>query len=823
MAEKIVHQPLGLENPYYQEPTERFPRYPEEGQEVLLGVAVRDVNPGIKVWATWRSDAGTSGKSSQGKWRENKNGFSYWFVPLPAFKRGRKITYKVHALCGEKEVISKEYSFSVSGWTMGGELLHHRNVAGILELNCRTTTPVIPYQVLLSFVGTSCIRVRFLGGKNCNFHRPESGKKIFYRGSDRLNSYLIEENERYIIITNNKLKVVIIRNPLRIIIQDTSGREILEQSEPVQWLVSGEGDPAEVKQTFKCPQGEKFYGFGERYNGLNQRGNTLDIRVFEQYKNQEKNTYIPVPFFISSRGYGHYINSAGYTRYDLDSQTDGSWYFRTSIGSMREVESIVFTGKPLEILRNITNFVGKPVLPPSWVFGPWMSSNEWNSQKRVLEEVEKSIKFNIPVSVLVIEAWSDEKTFYIWNDARYIPKKPEQSFRYKDFTFPRDGLWPDPKGMIEKLHTMGIRVLLWQIPVMKKLSSPHKQHDRDESYMIEKGFCIQEKEGSPYRVRAPWFHQGLVLDPSNREAVRWWLSKRAYLLDEMKIDGFKTDGGEHLWGKSLICTQGYSGDELINLYPNLYIGAYHEFVRQRREGDAITFSRAGYIGAQKFPVHWAGDQDSSWEALRSILFALLNAGLSGIPFMGWDIAGFSGEIPTAELFLRASAMAVFTPIMQYHSEYNYHRLPSRDRTPWNIAERTGKPEVISIYRQLAHLRMKLLPYIEGEAQYCAETGEPLMRPLFLDWPGVPEAWDIEDEYLFGRSILVAPVLEPNHFSRSVYLPPEEWVDPWSGEELKGLEWIDRDVPIDRIPVFVRKVHYRIFERIFKNNGKKSRR
>ncbi len=253
----------------------------------------------------------------------------------------------------------------------------------------------------------------------------------------------------------------------------------------------------------------------------------------------------------------------------------------------------------------------------------------------------------------------------------------------------------------------------------------------------------------------------------------------------------------------MVFANGMHGDEGLNLYPNLYVGAYHRFASQKRHGDALTFSRAGFTGAQAFPCHWAGDENSTWEAFRASLLAGLSAGLSGIPFWGWDIAGFSGEIPSAELYLRAAGMATFCPVMQYHSEYNEHRRPLRDRTPWNIAERTGRPEVIDIYRKYTHLRMRLLPYITAEARHCAETGEPLMRPLFLDWPDDPQAWQVADQYSFGRALMVAPVLQPGAAERRLYLPAGQWIDFWDGTPVTGGQWLTVPAPLDRIQVFRR--------------------
>src|SRR6185436_5546113 len=155
-------------------------------------------------------------------------------------------------------------------------------------------------------------------------------------------------------------------------------------------------------------------------------------------------------------------------------------------------------------------------------------------------------------------------------------------------------------------------------------------------------------------------------------------------------------------------------------------------------------------GAQQYPAHWAGDENSTWEAFRHSIFAGLSAGVSGIPFWGWDIGGFSGEIPSAELYLRATAMATFCPIMQYHAEYNNHQLPSRDRTPWNIQDRTGDEAVIRTYRFYANVRMNLMPYLISEARHCVDTGQPMMRALALAYPNDPTCAQFPYEYQFGR-------------------------------------------------------------------------
>jgi alpha-glucosidase (family GH31 glycosyl hydrolase) len=614
-----------------------------------------------------------------------------------------------------------------------------------------------------------------------------------------------EGDKNQVVLTLGELRLELTTQPFHL--QISRARNVLlATSTPPLWFVGSEAEfPTTVRMAFDSPAMESFHGLGERYNAFNLRGGTLDAQVYEQYKNQGVHTYIPVPFFLSSQGYGFYLETARLSSFDFAASRADRWGFQAELGSQASINFHIYAGKePKYSVQMFSRQVGLPQLPPDWAFGHWISSNEWNNQATVLEQIRLSKVHDIPATVLVIEAWADEKTFYVWNDARYSPKPADQPFHLADFTFPRDGLWPDPKEMIDELHRQGIRLLLWQIPVLKNLGGErHPQQDIDEAYMLEKGYHLKWPDGSPYRVRPFWFHDSLLLDFNNPEAVDWWMSKRAYLLDELGVDGFKTDGGEHLWGRDVVFANDLRGDEGLNLYPNLYVGAYHRFAREKRNGDALTFSRAGFTGAQAFPCHWAGDENSTWEAFRASLLAGLNAGLSGIPFWGWDIAGFSGEIPSAELYLRAAAMAAFCPIMQYHSEFNDHRKPLRDRTPWNIAERTGRPEVIDVYRHYVKTRLQLLPYITAEARHCSQTGEPLMRPLFLDWPADPQAWQISDQYCFGRALMIAPVLEPGIEQRRLYLPEGEWQDFWNGARFSGRQWITVPAPFEQIPVFKR--------------------
>jgi alpha-glucosidase (family GH31 glycosyl hydrolase) len=842
----LSHCPLGIEHPYHQEPDERFPRWPLAGQPVELGVRTFPPNAAARVWATWSVGPGEDGSAeavltAKGGTTAETIQFATstirlggtqpgdtWRAGLPAFARGQQVEYCVHAAqatdiadaSNQNQVDSPVYSFTVLDWLSAGLAVGYRLTSNGVEISFTSTESGVETTLAvrligadqLSFTLSAAVLVVPVTKQTSAPHQVSLGGKSATAAGASIATepalpawQALEQSQSRLEMVAGPLRLDLSTQPFQLQIS-RAGKPLLATSTLPEWLVGRPGEPpSAVRLAFDSPPEEGFYGLGERFHAFNLRGSAPDVTVFEQYKNQGIHTYIPVSFFLSSQGYGFYLETARFSSFDLAAAHPNRWSLKAELGPQASIGYFLYAAAgPLENLRLFSHQVGLPKLPPDWAFGPWISSNEWNSQAIVMEQVHLAQLHDIPVTVLVIEAWADEKTSYIWNDSQYTPKPADQPFTLGDFTFSADGKWPNPKAMIDELHRQGIRLVLWQIPVLKSLGGErHAQQEIDEAYMLEKDYCLRWPDGSPYRVRPFWFHDSLLLDFNNPSAVEWWMSKRAYLLDELSVDGFKTDGGEHLWGKDVVFANGLRGDEGLNLYPNLYVGAYHRFVSRKRNGDALTFSRAGFTGAQSFPCHWAGDENSTWEAFRASLNAGLSAGLSGIPFWGWDIAGFSGEIPSAELYLRATAMATFCPIMQYHSEFNDHRRPLRDRTPWNIAERTGCTEVIDICRQYTHLRMRLLPYITAEACHCAETGEPLMRPLFLDWPDDSQALQVVDQYCFGRSLLVSPVLQPGATDRRLYLPAGQWLDFWTGTEYTGRQWFTIPAPLERIPVFRR--------------------
>ena len=576
---------------------------------------------------------------------------------------------------------------------------------------------------------------------------------------------------------------------------------------------------------FALPLGpnEHITGLGERFDSLDHRGASVDSIVFEQYKNQgaERKTYLPMPFVhvVGGTGWGFHVRTSRPVWFDFGASTSDQIWVEAEVDAAAEagaIEVAFYDGSPIEVLDAFLSEVGRPRELPSWVFRLWASANEWNTQAEIEKQVDLHRDHDIPVGSIVIEAWSDESTFTVWRDAQYTPTADGSPLRLENFTFPPDGAWPDPKAMTDELHSRDIRLHLWQIPLLKMRPHPSGQAAADAAAAIRDDVLIREvaPDGSlrPYRNRGWWFPLGLMPDLTDSRAAKWWTEKRRYLVDEMGIDGFKTDGGEHAWGRDLRYLDGKNGDVGNNLFPVAYAKAFGDLLESAGKAP-VTFSRAGFTGSQAHGTFWAGDENSTWDAFRWSMLAGLSAASSGIVYWGWDIAGFSGDVPTSELYLRATAASAFVPVMQYHSEFNHHRLPLRDRTPWNIADRSGDDRVVPVFRRFAKLRERLLPYLAEEAKRTIHSSAPLMRPLYFDHPHDERVWDRPVQWMLGDSILVAPVLEPDSSSWTVYLPEGEWVDAFTGSAVSAGEY-DRPTPIDEIPVFVRAADWPTLRSIF---------
>lgn len=800
----IYHVPYGYDNLYPEReievehfPYERTPRDPVEGDTVLI--KFRTDKDLINTYFVEYTVDGIKKTPSKANFNfEDSKGF-YWKATISGFKHGEVVEYQIKSY--NRNVLIEEsstFNFTCLGWDYVknvDEVVYSKNA---IHLLCESSNPLI--EPIISFKLSSNDHIKIKVSVN-EFFDSHAEVNIGYDFE--------EDDEKIIIKYADAYNIIINKNPFTYSIYSSVNDRrivtqfILDEFSSVGFLNDGKGKVYSIRECFFTPQNESFYGFGERYNAFDQRGNKLDNYVVNIWKEQDKKTYMPVPFYFTNNNYGLFVKSYYYSQFDVNSDGEKKCVITTNFGRRNEghLEYYLFLAESSkDIIKSYTELTGKPEPIPVWTLGPWISANEWDKQSEIEAQLDSLHKYNIPNGVVVIEAWSDEETFYIFNDAEYKLQDGSYSFRLEDFKF--GGRWPDPIGMINNLHNRNMRIVLWNIPVLKYSSVDNKQRDIDEEYAINSDYVVKNPDGTPYRMAPKWFSSSLCLDYTNKFAVAWWMSKRRYLIDELKVDGLRCDGGEFIWGRDLVFSDGSSGDEMRNKYPELYVKSYYDYIKSRNK-DGVVFHRAGTFGAQTHPLAWNGDQNSSFPAFREAIRSCINMSISGIPFVAYDIAGYHDETGlTPELYKRSLAQASFSPIMQLHSAYSGDPEPSMERTPWNIAKLLNDKSCIDTYKKFANVRYNIIPYLYSEMKKSSISGLPLMSPLFVEYPEIKFPKDNEFNYLLGNSLLVCPIAEANVTSLDIMLPPGKWFDFWTGEKYEGI--IKVEAPDDFLPVFVKE-------------------
>lgn len=505
---------------------------------------------------------------------------------------------------------------------------------------------------------------------------------------------------------------------------------------------------------------EHYYGLGERFGGLDQRGEIVDLWV----KNGASggNTYKPVPFVASSRGFGLVLDTSHRVHCALAHPTvPGA---ATFVVHAAETGGAIIPGpEPARVLERYTTRVGRPPVPPEWVFLPW-KSRDWRSenQKTALEDITKQRELGIACGVKLIDA--------AWEATNHT------------FVFTPDK-FPDPAAMIATAAEAGQRVVLWISPWMVAGTDEYRE-------AAERGYLIRDGRGEPslHRLANRPTYLGTMIDFTSPAAVAWWQGKIRDLM-ELGVRGFKTDFGEQV-PEDAFFADGRTGAELHNLYPVLYNRATWEVVRQY---DGILLARSAWAGSQPYPGIWAGDQSadfSPWAGLPSAITAGISAGWSGFPYWGSDIGGYFGT-PEDECFVRWTQFAAFSPIMEAHG--------LGPREPWLF-----EPSTLETYRRFANLHARLTPYSRAAAAEAARTGMPLMRAMPLAFPNEPNMHGdpVQYQFMYGPSLLVAPIYSWGT-SRLVHFPSGIWTDFFTGERHVGPAVAKVDAPLDRMPVYVK--------------------
>jgi len=503
--------------------------------------------------------------------------------------------------------------------------------------------------------------------------------------------------------------------------------------------------------TRKLADGEALWGFGERFDSLNLRGRTVESWIVDAWGGG-KRSYICTPFFISSAGYGLFVNCTGRVRFDCGATNPGELRIEVPEDGL---DVFVFNGAPRQIVAAYTRIVGRPQAVPDWVFEPWISRNSYLSAYEVDRVIDKMDAHGLRASAVVLEAWAEG---------------------LQNFQFER-GRYPNPKEWIAKLHERGYHVVCWETPSLWDSASTYPEARTN-------GFLVLKPDGSELRI--DWLENAVKIDFRKPAARDWWQKLHGPLID-MGVDGFKTDGGERM------------PDEWFhNLHPFYYQQAVLDAFRVKaRQG--MTFARSGTAPCAGNATFWGGDQSSSWSDFPRVVRAGLSAAVSGFTYWGHDIGGYSGT-PTRKLYIRWLELGAFSPIMQLHG--------TTPREPWYYDD-----ETVRIARYYFDLRWRLRDYLLATARVAREDGVPMWRPLFYEFPDDPATYQIDDEFFLGDDLLVAPVLS-DFGGRQVYLPRGEWVDVWTKEKLAGPKTISVRPGLAEIPVFVRAGATAQLERLF---------
>jgi alpha-D-xyloside xylohydrolase len=559
------------------------------------------------------------------------------------------------------------------------------------------------------------------------------------------------------------------------------GKELLKEkpihliSIPARAYKDLKGDLFHIDCCFEAYDDEHIYGLGQHQHGrLDQKGCVIELI--------QRNTEVSIPFLLSSRGYGFLWNNPAVGRVEL-----GANATRWVAEATPQIDYWITTGRdPAEILSNYADVTGHAPAFPYWASGFWQSKLRYASQEELELVAREYHKRNLPLSVIVID-------FFHWT-------------RHGEWQFDPQ-YWPDPAGMAKRLEDLGIKVMVSLWPTVSRLSKNFPE-------MWNHKFIVRNKLGSAAQMYFVDNHaeDGIYLhyyDPTHPGARKfiWEKVKEGYYQYGIKLFWLDACEPEMLpfIPENLRFYAG-DGETVANSYPLDHVRGFYEGMLAEGEKTPLFLCRSAWAGSQRYGAAvWSGDIMSTFSALRAQVKAGLNIGLSGIPWWTADIGGFRGGDPASpyfqQLIIRWFQFGVFCPIFRLHG----HRMPNKD-------DFSGGPNEVWCFGDLAYeiiqkymfLRERLRPYIMEQMAKTSKTGVSPMHPLFIDFPSDPLCYQVEDEYMFGADLLVAPVLDADISIRQVYLPANSiWKDAWTNQVFEGGQWLSVEAPLDRIPLFLK--------------------
>ena len=521
-----------------------------------------------------------------------------------------------------------------------------------------------------------------------------------------------------------------------------------------------------IKDELSLGVGELVYGMGERFGPFIKNGQSVEIWNADGGTASEQ-AYKNIPFYLTNKGYGVFVNTTGRVSFEVASENTSRVQFSVPGESLEYF--VIYGPSPKQILERYTALTGRPALPPAWTFGLWLSTSFTTNydEQTVMSFINGMSERGIALNVFHFDCfwmkgahWCD----FVWDDKTF----------------------PDPRGLLARIKAKGLKVCVWINPYIAQRSPLFEEGQ-------QKGYFIKKKDGSVFQTDL-WQSGMAIVDFTNPEATRWYQGLLASLVD-MGVDSFKTDFGERVPADSVFpdgndAVYFNNGDPALyhNFYTYLYNKAVFELLEAKKgKGEACVFARSATSGGQKFPVHWGGDCESTFEGMAETLRGGLSLSLSGFGFWSHDIGGFEG-MPNAALFKRWLAFGLLSSHSRLHGSNSY-------RVPWNIDD-----EAVEVCRFFTKLKASILPYLLEGAKEAHEKGVPLMRAMFLEFPADPVCAYLDRQYMLGPSILVAPIFSPDG-EVTYYLPAGTWTSLINGEQREGGRWFTETHGYLSLPLF----------------------
>ena len=506
--------------------------------------------------------------------------------------------------------------------------------------------------------------------------------------------------------------------------------------------------------------GELIYGLGEHFTPFVKNGQVIDIWN-EDGGTASEQAYKNIPFYMTNRGYGIFINHTG--KVSLEIGTEVVDKVQISVPGEELEIFFIYGANPREIIKRYTDFLGKPAKVPDWSFGLWLSTSFTTNydEATVNSFLDGMAEREIPVSAFHFDCfWMKE---FSWSD-----------FEWDSAVF------PDPAGLIKRLHGKGYRVCVWTNPYIAQMSSLFSEAK-------EKGYLIKRPDGSVWQWDL-WQPGMAIVDFTNPDACSWYQSKLQKLID-IGVDSFKTDFGERI-PIDVIYSDGSDPVRMHNYYPYLYNKTVFELLERKPNRETVVFARSATAGCQKFPIHWGGDNESTFESMAGTLRGGLSMALSGFGYWSHDIGGFEGT-PNPDVFKRWVAFGLLSSHSRLHGSASY-------RVPWLIDD-----EASVVTKFFTDLKISLMPYILKMSELVHTQGVPMMRPMMMEFPEDPNCLYLDRQYMLGDSLLVAPIFNSDGVA-DFYLPEGSWISLITGESVTGGTWRSEKHGYTSLPLYVRE-------------------